>query len=46
MEAETCYKAWQVWAAFGVGIFIGTFVGWLTMGLCYIARGNRAYGPS
>lgn len=40
MEAETCYKAWQVWTALGVGIFVGTFLGMLMIGLYHAAKGN------
>lgn len=32
----------MIWIAFGVGLFIGTFVGIFTMGLCQMASGRRS----
>lgn len=28
----------MIWIAFGVGLFVGTFVGFLVAGLCQMAR--------
>jgi uncharacterized membrane-anchored protein YhcB (DUF1043 family) len=31
----------MIWIAFGVGLFVGTFVGIFTMGLCQMASRSR-----
>ena len=33
----------MIWIAFGVGLFIGTFVGIFTMGLCQMVSKSGGY---